>query len=63
MEPGQDGDGKPTEWRSVMIDLSGVSLTDLVTDDDESVLAHSLRRVLGELSGPGEPIAGFNSAV
>ncbi len=63
MDRGQGDDGEPTEWRSVMIDLSGVSLAELVDDGDESVLAHSLRRVMGDLDGPGEPIAGFNSAV
>ncbi len=48
--------------QSVMVDVSGMSLTALVDDADESVLAHCLRRLADDLSRPGEPIAGFNSA-
>jgi FXSXX-COOH protein len=48
-----------------MIDVSGLSLADLIdlTGDDESVLAASLRRLADDLADPGEPIAGFNSAL
>jgi FXSXX-COOH protein len=46
-----------------MIDVSEISLSDLIAEDDESVLAHSLRRLADELAHPGEPIAGFNSAL
>jgi FXSXX-COOH protein len=53
-------------WQSVMVDVSGMSLIDLPglapADGDESVLAHCLRRLADDLSRPGEPIAGFNSA-
>ncbi|WP_229071944.1 FxSxx-COOH cyclophane-containing RiPP peptide [Actinoplanes sp. DH11] len=67
MDAGQDGGGTPAEWRSVMIDLSGSALADLVAtdvaEDDDSALAHALRRVTAELERPGEPIAGFNSAI
>lgn len=63
MDAGQDGNGKTTEWQSVMVDLSGASLADLVDTDEDSVLARALRRVTEDLSRPGEPIAGFNSAL
>ena len=51
------------EWRSDMIDVSEMSLSDLIAADDESVLARSLRRLADDLAHPGEPIAGFNSAL
>ncbi|MEV6299593.1 FxSxx-COOH cyclophane-containing RiPP peptide [Actinoplanes sp. NPDC051861] len=66
MDAGQDGAGAPTEWRSVMVDLSGSSLAELVDEfdaDDDSALARALRRVTDDLARPGEPIAGFNSAL
>lgn len=63
MDAGQDGDGKPTDWQSVMVDLSSASLADLVESDDDSALARALRRVTDDLAHPGEPIAGFNSAL
>lgn len=62
MDAGQDGAGQPPEWRSIMIDLSGSSLAELVERDD-SALGHALRRLTENLAQPGEPIAGFNSAV
>jgi FXSXX-COOH protein len=46
-------------WRSDVLDLSGVSLSDL----PDSVLGASLRRLAAELDDPDEPIAGFNSAL
>jgi FXSXX-COOH protein len=46
-----------------MIDVSGMSLSELIAEDDDSVLAQSLRRLAGDLANPGEPIAGFNSAL
>ena len=54
-----------TEWRSDMVDVSEMTLTELVelTDGDDSALAHSLRRLSDDLARPGEPIAGFNSAL
>jgi FXSXX-COOH protein len=55
-------DARP-EWRSDMIDVSGMSLSELIAEDDDSVLAQSLRRLAGDLAHPGEPIAGFNSAL
>ncbi|MEV6598208.1 FxSxx-COOH cyclophane-containing RiPP peptide [Actinoplanes sp. NPDC051346] len=60
--------GATPEWRSAMIDVSGLSLTELAADaeadlPDESPLAHCLRRLAGDLAHPGEPIAGFNSAL
>jgi len=64
------------EWQSAMIDVSGISLSALadapldrpitdgpITDGNDSPLAHSLRRLADELTRPGEPIAGFNSAL
>jgi FXSXX-COOH protein len=58
-------DGDPTEWKSGMVDLSDMSLSELgsLPADDESPLARSLRRVAEELANPDEPIAGFNSAL
>jgi FXSXX-COOH protein len=59
------GDAEPA-WQSVMVDVSAMPLTDLPAltpaDGDESVLAHCLRRLADDLTRPGEPIAGFNSA-
>jgi FXSXX-COOH protein len=52
-----------TEWRSPMVDVSGLSLEDLAARDDDSALAHCLRRLTDEMAEPGEPIAGFNSAL
>lgn len=59
-----DEDAHP-EWRSDMVDVSGMTLTELVelTEDDDSALAHSLRRLADDLARPGEPVAGFNSAL
>ncbi|MEU4424341.1 FxSxx-COOH cyclophane-containing RiPP peptide [Actinoplanes sp. NPDC024001] len=62
MDAGHDGVEKPTEWRSVMIDLADASLAELV-DRDDSTLSRALRRLTDDLTRPGEPIAGFNSAV
>ncbi|OJF10707.1 FXSXX-COOH protein [Couchioplanes caeruleus subsp. caeruleus] len=51
-----------------MIDVSGLSLADLAASAEadlpaESPLAHCLRRLADDLAHPGEPIAGFNSAL
>ena len=53
-------DAEP-DWKSVMIDVSGMSLTELA-DAADPVLAKCLRRLAADLDRPGEPIAGFNSA-
>ncbi|MEU4694303.1 FxSxx-COOH cyclophane-containing RiPP peptide [Actinoplanes sp. NPDC023714] len=67
MDAGQDNGGASEEWRSVMIDISGSSLAEILDGaglpGDDSALVHALRRVTGELDRPGEPIAGFNSAI
>ncbi|MCA2215363.1 FxSxx-COOH cyclophane-containing RiPP peptide [Jidongwangia harbinensis] len=57
-------DAEP-EWRSAMVDLSGMSLAALtdLTEDDDSALAQAVRRLADDLARPGEPIAGFNSAL
>ena len=60
MQTGPDGD-EQREWRSVLIDLSAVSLPDIV-DQDDSALARAVRRVTADATR-GEPIAGFNSAL
>ena len=59
------GEDAHREWRSDMVDVSGMTLAELVelTDGDDSALAHSLRRLAADLARPGEPIAGFNSAL
>ena len=49
-----------------MVDVSGLSLAELAATGapaDDSALAHSLRRLADDLAHPGEPIAGFNSAL
>ena len=63
MNGGSPAEDARPEWRSDMIDVSGMSLSELIAEDDDSVLAHSLRRLAGDLANPGEPIAGFNSAL
>ncbi|AGL14734.1 FxSxx-COOH cyclophane-containing RiPP peptide [Actinoplanes sp. N902-109] len=58
--------GATPEWRSAMIDVSELSLTELTAAADpaeDSALAHCLRRLADDLAHPGEPIAGFNSAL
>ncbi|GAA2572040.1 hypothetical protein GCM10010435_53200 [Winogradskya consettensis] len=71
--------GATPEWRSAMIDVSGLSIGDLTSkvtsvpggdaaDDTDgatngNALAHCLRRLADDLANPGEPIAGFNSAL
>ncbi|WP_430783182.1 FxSxx-COOH cyclophane-containing RiPP peptide [Actinoplanes sp. G11-F43] len=60
MDTDQDGT-EPAEWRSVLIDLSGVPLAELL-DRDDSALARAVRRVTAD-AARGEPIAGFNSAL
>lgn len=45
-----------------LVDLTGVSLDDLV-ELDPSVFAHSLRRVLAEIDRPQAAVAGWNSAM
>jgi FXSXX-COOH protein len=51
------------EWRSPMIDVSGMSLSDLAAAEGDSALARSLRRLAEDLARPEDPIAGFNSAL
>ena len=62
MDAGHDGGDEPAVWRSAMVDLADSSLADLVERDD-SALGRALRRLTDDLARPGEPIAGFNSAV
>ncbi len=68
MDGGTSTTGATPEWRSAMIDVSGLSLAELAADaeadrTDDSPLAHCLRRLADDLAHPGEPIAGFNSAL
>ena len=51
------------DWRSPMVDVSGMSLEELAAVEGDTALAGSLRRLASELAAPGEPIAGFNSAL
>jgi FXSXX-COOH protein len=46
-----------------MIDVSGLSLSELAAEDDDTALANALRRVAEDATNPDEPIAGFNSAL
>jgi len=59
------GEDTEREWRSDMVDVSGMALADLLAlaDGDDSALARSLRRLADDLADPGEPVAGFNSAL
>lgn len=68
MDGGTRTTGATPDWRSDMIDVSGLSLAELTAGStpagtDDSALAHSLRRLADDLAHPGEPIAGFNSAL
>jgi len=68
VDGGTSTTGAAPEWQSAMVDVSGLSLAELAADAtpepaDDSPLAHSLRRLADGLARPGEPIAGFNSAL
>jgi len=68
VDGGTSTTGATPEWRSAMVDVSGLSLAELAgagppAGTDDSVLAHCLRRLADDLARPGEPIAGFNSAL
>ncbi|WP_433301300.1 FxSxx-COOH cyclophane-containing RiPP peptide [Actinoplanes sp. CA-030573] len=56
-------DNDADEWRSPLVDVSDMSLEDLTSRNPEGALAQSLRRLAAERDEPGEPIAGFNSAL
>ena len=63
-----DGDSATEDtppWRSTVVDVSAMSLSQLagIAPGDDSALAHALRRLTADLDRPGEPIAGFNSAL
>ena len=57
------GDAPP--WQSAVVDVADMSVAELaeITPGDDSPLAHALRRLTADLDRPGEPIAGFNSAL
>jgi len=68
VDGGSNTTGPTPEWQSAMIDVSGLSLAELAANTtprpvDDSALAHCLRRLTDDLVRPGEPIAGFNSAL
>jgi FXSXX-COOH protein len=68
VDGGTSTTGATPEWHSAMVDVSGLSLAELAAagptaSTDNSALAHSLRRLADDLARPGEPIAGFNSAL
>ncbi|RSM51813.1 FXSXX-COOH protein [Actinoplanes sp. ATCC 53533] len=68
VDEGTSTTGAAPEWRSAMVDVTVLSLAELAADGtpgaaDDSALAHSLRRLADDLAQPGEPIAGFNSAL
>lgn len=62
MDGAPPADDPEPAWQSIMVDVSGLSLTELAERTGDSVLAHCLRRLDDDLAAPGEPIAGFNSA-
>ncbi|MEU4244036.1 FxSxx-COOH cyclophane-containing RiPP peptide [Actinoplanes sp. NPDC026619] len=51
------------EWRSPMVDVSGLSLDELAAQEGDSALVRAMRRLSAERTEPSEPIAGFNSAL
>jgi FXSXX-COOH protein len=51
------------DWQSPMVDVSDLSLAEIAARAGDTVLAQSLRRLADDLAEPGEPIAGFNSAL
>jgi FXSXX-COOH protein len=54
------------EWPSALVDLSALTPAEVAAlpdPGDDSALAHCLRRLADEMTEPGEPIAGFNSAL
>lgn len=55
-------DNSPTDPLTDLSDLTAVPLDRLLTLND-SVLAHSLRRVRRELENPEEAIASFNNFI
>jgi FXSXX-COOH protein len=63
VDGGPPAEDAPPEWRSTMIDVSGMSLSDLAAKDGDSALVRSLRRLAEDLAHPEDPIAGFNSAL
>jgi len=46
-----------------LINLVGVDIASLTGPDDNSVLAHSLRRVLEDVDDPHDVVAGWNAAI
>jgi FXSXX-COOH protein len=56
-------DNDAEQWRSPMVDVSGLTLAELASLEGDAALVTSLRRLASELDEPGEPIAGFNSAL
>jgi FXSXX-COOH protein len=55
-------DDDTEQWRSAMVDVSGLSLTELAERArTDSVLGSCLNRMAED--DDGEPIAGFNSAL
>jgi FXSXX-COOH protein len=63
VDGGSPTDEAQREWQSAMIDVSEMSLADLAETVADTPLARSLRRLADEVANPGEPIAGFNSAL
>ena len=59
------GDDEQPEWRSDMVDVSGMTLTELteLAEGADTALARTLRRLADDLDQQNEPIAGFNSAL
>jgi len=68
VDGGTSTTGATPEWRSAMVDVSGLTLAELTAGGapdpaGDSALARCLRRLADDLARPGEPIAGFNSAL
>jgi FXSXX-COOH protein len=63
VDGGSPTDEAQQEWRSAMVDVSEMSLADLAETEADTALARSLRRLADDVANPGEPIAGFNSAL
>jgi FXSXX-COOH protein len=63
VDGGSPTENQQPEWRSAMLDVSELSLSDLAEGARDDALATALRRVADEVTRPAEPIAGFNSAL
>jgi FXSXX-COOH protein len=58
-----EGEGDPEAPWAALIDVSGVSLSDLVAGKGDSALGRSIRRLVESLDDPNGVISAFSSFV